>query len=443
MMLKILDEVTLASSLPLSLDSSHVDVLEAALRKYPGRALVNSVSAERVKLERLLPIVRKYGAMFILLPLSDEGLPANLDEKIALIEMIVQKASELGMRKEDIVVDGLVATIGANKNAGREVLETIRYCKENGLATICGLSNISFGLPERSFVNTAFLTMAIKEGLTMAIANPSQEMLVNAAFASDLLMNKEESDIRYIERMADYQARNPKVDPTLLRAAVSKTDQPARKEEKEQTGILYQDVLKGNRKMILSHTKEEIEAGKEPSVLLNEMLLPAIDEVGKLFDQGKYFLPQLIASAEAMKLSIEYLEPLLAGTRAEGDMPTVVIATVQGDIHDIGKNLVGLMLKNHGFHVIDLGKDVSKEAIAEAALTSHAAIIGLSALMTTTMQEMKHVVDYVHEKGIPVRIMIGGAVITPEYAKEIGADAYSKDAAEAVVVAKRLLGIQD
>lgn len=443
MMLKILDEVTLASSLPLSLDSSHVDVLEAALRKYPGRALVNSVSAERVKLERLLPIVRKYGAMFILLPLSDEGLPANLDEKIALIEMIVQKASELGMRKEDIVVDGLVATIGANKNAGREVLETIRYCKENGLATICGLSNISFGLPERSFVNTAFLTMAIKEGLTMAIANPSQEMLVNAAFASDLLMNKEESDIRYIERMADYQARNPKVDPTLLRAAVSKTDQPARKEEKEQTGILYQDVLKGNRKMILSHTKEEIEAGKEPSVLLNEMLLPAIDEVGKLFDQGKYFLPQLIASAEAMKLSIEYLEPLLAGTRAEGDMPTVVIATVQGDIHDIGKNLVGLMLKNHGFHVIDLGKDVSKEAIAEAALTNHAAIIGLSALMTTTMQEMKHVVDYVHEKGIPVRIMIGGAVITPEYAKEIGADAYSKDAAEAVVVAKRLLGIQD
>ena len=224
MMLKILDEVTLASSLPLSLDSSHVDVLEAALRKYPGRALVNSVSAERVKLERLLPIVRKYGAMFILLPLSDEGLPANLDEKIALIEMIVQKASELGMRKEDIVVDGLVATIGANKNAGREVLETIRYCKENGLATICGLSNISFGLPERSFVNTAFLTMAIKEGLTMAIANPSQEMLVNAAFASDLLMNKEESDIRYIERMADYQARNPKVDPTLLRVAVSRTD---------------------------------------------------------------------------------------------------------------------------------------------------------------------------------------------------------------------------
>lgn len=443
MMLKILDEVTLASSLPLSLDSSHVDVLEAALRKYPGRALVNSVSAERVKLERLLPIVRKYGAMFILLPLSDEGLPANLDEKIALIEMIVQKASELGMRKEDIVVDGLVATIGANKNAGREVLETIRYCKENGLATICGLSNISFGLPERSFVNTAFLTMAIKEGLTMAIANPSQEMLVNAAFASDLLMNKEESDIRYIERMADYQARKPKVDPTLPRAAVSKTDQPARKEEKEQTGILYQDVLKGNRKMILSHTKEEIEAGKEPSVLLNEMLLPAIDEVGKLFDQGKYFLPQLIASAEAMKLSIEYLEPLLAGTRTEGDMPTVVIATVQGDIHDIGKNLVGLMLKNHGFHVIDLGKDVSKEAIAEAALTNHAAIIGLSALMTTTMQEMKHVVDYVHEKGIPVRIMIGGAVITPEYAKEIGADAYSKDAAEAVVVAKRLLGIQD
>lgn len=443
MMLKVLDEVTLASSLPLSLDSSHIDVLESALRRYPGRALVNSVSAETEKLNKLLPLVKKYGAMFILLPLSDQGLPENLNEKIQIIDQITEKAYALGLRKEDIVVDGLVATIGANPKAGLEVLETIRYCRENGLATICGLSNISFGLPERSFVNTAFLTMAIHEGLSMAIANPSQDMLVNAAFASDLLMNKEESDLLYINRMADYASRKPVVIHEKPSTGTPVTQGTSLQSTEGNQGILYQDVLKGNRRDIVAHTKRALDEGCEPAALLNEMLLPAIDEVGKLFDQGKYFLPQLIASAEAMKLSIEYLEPLLAKEKSGDEMPVIVIATVQGDIHDIGKNLVGLMLKNHGFRVIDLGKDVPKEEIADAAVKYGASIVGLSALMTTTMQEMKHVIDYIREKKIPVRVMIGGAVITQEFALEIGADAYSKDAAEAVVVAKRLLGIEE
>lgn len=202
MMLKAIEETSLVTNLPLSLDSSHVDVLEQALRHYPGRALVNSVSLEKEKFDILLPIVKKYGAMFILLPLSDKGLPRSLEEKTQIIEKIVSKALSLGMTKEDIVVDGLVATVGANKNAALETLETICFCKENELATICGLSNISFGLPERSYINTAFLTMAIREGLTMAISNPSQELLVCSAFASDLLLNKEEADIRYIERMS-------------------------------------------------------------------------------------------------------------------------------------------------------------------------------------------------------------------------------------------------
>lgn len=464
MMLKVLDEVTVASNLPLSIDSSHVDVIEAALRRYPGRALINSISGEKEKLHRLLPIAQKYGAMFVLLPLSDKGLPENLEEKIEIIEEISSQALKLGMDKEDIVVDGLVATVGANPNAANEVLETICYCKKKGFATICGLSNISFGLPERSFVNTAFLTMAIREGLTMAIANPSQDLLVNIAFAADLLMNKEEADSRYIERIADYKE---KVDALATQKAVEQAGRIGKVSEakdsyesaaptaksatidagpdsrKAADNQIYQDVMKGNRKQIKEHTKALVEAGEEPSHILNDMLLPAINEVGTLFDKGRYFLPQLIASAEAMKLSIEYLERFLTTGASTEEMPVVIIATVAGDIHDIGKNLVALMLKNYGFQVIDLGKDVPKEKIVESALENNAQIIALSALMTTTMQEMKYVVDYAKEKQIKAKIMIGGAVITQDYAMEIGADGYSRDAADAVRVAKQLLGMKD
>ena len=449
MMLRILDEVTQASNLPLAIDSSHVEVIEAALRRYPGRALINSVSGETHKLEKLLPIARKYGAMFILLPLSDEGLPENLTKKIEIIEKISQRAFQSGLTREDIIVDGLVTTVGANKHAAQEVLETIRYCRREGFATICGLSNISFGLPERSFVNTAFLTMAIQEGLTMAIANPSSDLLVNMAFAADLLMNKEGADVRYIERIATYKEKVPEPAPAKKpRAeaeAASRAALAGNQSRDPDCGycshLLYQDVLKGNRRQITEHTKKAVEEGEDPALILNEMLLPAISHVGELFDKGSYFLPQLIASAEAMKLSIEYLEPLLSTGRENARMPVVVIATVAGDIHDIGKNLVALMMKNHGFQVIDLGKDVPKETIVEKALLHDAKIIALSALMTTTMQEMKRVVDYAKERKVPAKIMIGGAVITPDYAQEIGADAYSRDAADAVRTARRLLGM--
>lgn len=448
MMLKAIEETAAVTNLPLSLDSSHIDVLEQALRNYPGRALVNSVSLEKEKFERLLPIVRKYGAMFILLPLSDKGLPESLEEKIQIIQTIVSKALSLGMTKDDIVVDGLVATVGANKKAALETLETIRYCKESGLATICGLSNISFGLPERSYVNTAFLTMAIKEGLTMAISNPSQELLVCSAFASDLLLNKEESDIRYIEHMSlvtEKKEQEKKQLEALHLATQGKEKKAAAVSGSKEAvdtgwhGKIKEAVLKGNKKGIVELTKKALDEKEVPQELLNQTLLPAINEVGDLFDQGKYFLPQLIASAEAMKNAIEVLEPYLTSDTDAKDMPTVVIATVEGDIHDIGKNLVALMLKNYGFHVIDLGKDVPKETIIQAAKENHAQIIGLSALMTTTMQQMRHVVTYAKEQGVTAKIMIGGAVITQDYADEIGADGYSKDAAEAVKLAQRLL----
>lgn len=462
MMLRAIEEVSTVTNLPLSLDSSYVEVLEAALRHYPGRALINSVSLETEKFEKLLPIVAKYGAMFILLPLSDAGLPKDIAEKKEIISKIYEKALSLGMKKEDIIVDGLVTTVGANKTAGVETLETIRYCKKNGFATICGLSNISFGMPERGFVNTAFLTLAIREGLTMAIANPSQELLVSCALATDLLLAKDEADIRYIEYANEVKEKREKEAALQIEKIAAShvqsqirqgaAPQPAQMQQQAQPQLqpenpasesLYRTnlrnaVLKGNRNGIAKLTKDALEAGEEPQALLNEVLLPAINTVGDYFDKGKYFLPQLIAGAEAMKNAIEVLEPLLLQGAGGEDMPVVVIATVEGDIHDIGKNLVALMLKNYGYNVIDLGKDVSKELIVETAKEKKAAFIALSALMTTTMQRMKEVVDYAKEQKVTAKIIIGGAVITPEYAEEIGADGYAQDAADAVKLVKRL-----
>lgn len=457
-MLRALEEVSGVTNLPLSLDSSYVEVLEAALRNYPGRALVNSVSLETEKFEKLLPIVAKYGAMFILLPLSDAGLPKDMEEKKKIIHKIYDRALSLGMRKEDIVVDGLVATVGANPKAALETLETIRYCKSNGFATICGLSNISFAMPERGFVNTAFLTLAIQSGLTMAIANPSQEMLMSCALATDLLLNKEEAALRYIEYAGGVKERREEKEAELSRklalleqqgtkaASTDNTEVPSAVTASKDTPQINEmqeklktAVLKGNRNGIVKITNEALESGEKPVELLNQVLLPAINLVGEYFDQGKYFLPQLIASAEAMKNSIEVLEPLLQTGNSGEEMPVVVIATVEGDIHDIGKNLVALMLKNHGFHVIDLGKDVPQAKILETAKEHHAEFIALSALMTTTMQRMREIVAAAKQEGITAKIIIGGAVITQEYADEIGADGYSKDAADAVKLAKSLM----
>lgn len=457
-MLRALEEVSGVTNLPLSLDSSYVEVLEAALRNYPGRALVNSVSLETEKFEKLLPIVAKYGAMFILLPLSDAGLPKDIEEKKEIIHKIYDRALSLGMRKEDIVVDGLVATVGANPKAALETLETIRYCKSNGFATICGLSNISFAMPERGFVNTAFLTLAIQSGLTMAIANPSQEMLMSCALATDLLLNKEEAALRYIEYAGGVKERREEKEAELSRklalleqqgtkaASTDNTEVPSAVTASKDTPQINEmqeklktAVLKGNRNGIVKITNEALESGEKPVELLSQVLLPAINLVGEYFDQGKYFLPQLIASAEAMKNSIEVLEPLLQTGNSGEEMPVVVIATVEGDIHDIGKNLVALMLKNHGFHVIDLGKDVPQAKILETAKEHHAEFIALSALMTTTMQRMREIVAAAKQEGITAKIIIGGAVITQEYADEIGADGYSKDAADAVKLAKSLM----
>ncbi len=454
MMLRVLEEVQGVTNLPLSLDSSHVDVLEAALRHYPGRALVNSVSYETEKIEKLLPIVKKYGAMFILLPLSDNGLPKSIEEKQEIIEKVCERAFALGMKKEDIIVDGLVTTIGANPNAAAETLQTIRYCREKGLATICGLSNISFGMPARTYVNSTFLTLAIQAGLTMAIANPNQELLVVSALATDLLLSKEGADLKYVEFASTlapvdvkkasltYEKEASSANMNVDLSAVS--PEASQMKDFDQASQNYLNtvkdaVLKGNRSGIAQLTRKALDIGISPQDLLNHALLPAITLVGEYFDKKKYFLPQLIAGAEAMKNAIQVLEPLLASENRQEKMPVIVVATVEGDIHDIGKNLVAMMLKNHGYQVIDLGKDVPAEVIVNAARENNAKVIGLSALMTTTMQRMRDVVNLVKETEFEGKIMIGGAVITPEYAEEIHADAYAEDAADAVRAVKKLL----
>lgn len=432
MMLKVVYQVSQAVNLPLCLDSSSPEVLEAALRIYPGRALVNSVSLEKVKMEEILPLVKKYGAMFILLPLSDKGLPESSQEKEDIINTVLHTAFEMGFTKNDVVVDGLVATVGAQKDAAINCLKTINYCYNNGLATICGLSNISFGLPERMFVNTAFLTMAIERGLTMAIANPSQTMLMNAAYASDMLLFKEESDVRYIENVKALDIAAPGSG-----ASGGKTGS-----DLDGKSQIFIDVLKGNKRSILSDVHTALDSGTDPQSIIDNDLIGAINEVGKLFEKKKYFLPQLISSAETMEMAIGVISPLVLNDKDSSDMPTIVVATVEGDIHDIGKNLVVLMLRNYGFNVIDLGKDVPCDTIIESAIKNNASVIGLSALMTTTMVKMKDVVEAVREKGLSCKVIIGGAVITQSYADEIGADGYSEDAADCVLVVKRLLGIE-
>ncbi|TYQ15767.1 UNVERIFIED_CONTAM: 5-methyltetrahydrofolate--homocysteine methyltransferase [Acetivibrio alkalicellulosi] len=412
---------------PLCLDSSSPEVLEGALRIYPGRALINSISAEKTKLEKLLPIASKYGAMFILLPLNDEGVPQRAEDRFKIIEDVYEEAVKYGFSKEDIVVDGLVMTVSSDQNAAIETLKVIKWCSDIfKTGSIVGLSNVSFGLPERSWVNTAFLAMAIGNGLTMAISNPSSEILMSIKMASDVLTGKDKNSIKYIEHFGAKKSDKPATVKNVIELST---------EER-----IYDAVVKGDTENIKNLIDTGLKEGREASFIVDKCLIPAITRVGDLYDKKEYFLPQLIQSAEAMKEGFNFVEPLLLKEDTREEKVRIVLATVKGDIHDIGKNIVGLMLKNYGFDVVDLGKDVSAQEIVKNAREKNARIIGLSALMTTTMIEMKEVVKVAKKEGLDAKIMIGGAVVDSAYAKEIGADGYSEDAYSAVKLANKLAG---
>jgi len=424
MMVKTIMEVAVTSSLPLVIDSSNPDVIEAAVRIYPGRALINSISAEEKKMKRLLEIAAKYGSAFIFLPISDEGIPKTVGARIKVIEDFYKVAQGYGIEKDDIVVDGLVMTVSADQSAGRVTLDTVNWCANVfGVNTVLGLSNVSFGLPQRKWINASFISMCIGEGLSMAIANPSDENLMNSKFAADVIALRDLESSNYISRFS-----------------IQKGDSVQKSTSNgEQEKSIFDCVVDGERELIVERVKEELTDGIKAPLIVNDKLIPGINKVGDLYDKKIYFLPQLVASADAMKAAFEVVQPHLEVKKAGAKRDKVILATVKGDIHDIGKNIVSLMVKNYGYEVIDLGKNVPREKIIETAIKEDVQIIGLSALMTTTMSEMKFVVDLAKEKGLKAKIIIGGAVTNQEYADEIGADGWSEDSVAAVKLIQELL----
>lgn len=413
------------TALPLVIDSARPDVIEAALRRYPGRALINSISGERERLEKLLPVARKYGAMLILLPILDGELPVTAARRRAVIAEIFAKAKALGFTREDVVVDGLVMTVASQPSAAQAALETVAWCTRRlQCRTILGLSNISFGMPERRWINAAFLAMAQSAGLTMAIANPAGEEFMNMKAAGDVLLRKDTDAAAYLRR---FSGKNREQDVAKADAAAS----PSAK--------IAEAVLTGNREDIAALVEEAVIAGHDAAVLVDEIMIPAIMRVGEMYEKKEYFLPQLMASAEAMKRAMACLEPYLEGRESRKGRGVVVLATVKGDIHDIGKNIVALMLRNHGYDVVDLGKDVAAERIVEKAREHQADVIGLSALMTTTMVHMKDVVSLARREGLNSKFIVGGAVVTRAFAASLDA-AYAKDGVEAAKVVAEIMG---
>lgn len=417
-------ELATLTPAPLCIDTSDPAVAEAALRIYPGRALLNSISLEPERINKMLPIAAKYGAALILLSLDETGIPETVEQRKELITKLYNTVSGYGYTEEDILIDGLAMAVSAEQDRARHSLETIRWVSETlGAATVIGLSNISFGLPRRGYINAAFLAMAIERGLTAAIANPGEDLLTGLRFAADVLCERDNGAQGYVQAYANAPA--PKA------AAGEKADTASR---------ITDAVLTGARDTVADAVSAGLSEGMDPRSIMNELLIPALTEVGDLFEQKVYFLPQLIRSAETMEAAFTVLKPRLAADTEEtdGHKPTVVIATVQGDIHEIGKNIVALMLRNHGFTVIDLGKNIPADTIADEAEAHQADIVALSALMTTTMERMEEVIQVLRERGLSCRVMVGGAVVTQTYADQIGADGYSPDATQAVKCAKIL-----
>ena len=412
------------TGLPLVIDSSRIETIETALRLYPGRALINSISGEREKIAKLLPIAAKYGAMFILMPLADGKVPETAQRRKPIIKRVFQAAKGFGFTRDDIIVDGLVMTVASNPQAALEAIKTVAWCTNQlKCRTLLGLSNVSFGMPGRKWMDAALLAMGYASGLTMAIANPESAEIMRVKMAGDLFMQRDRGASSYIAYFSP-------------RCETNRMDKPAETVSPAQK--VHQAILEGNREDITTLVEDAVISGMDAAKLVNDVMIPAIVHVGELFDEKKYFLPQLIASAEAMKEALGYLEPRLKATIQDGK-GAVLLATVKGDIHDIGKNIVALLLRNHGYEVIDLGKDLPAEAIIEAAKRTRVDVVGLSALMTTTMVNMRDVIDLAKKEGLQCKFMVGGAVMTESYAASLGA-AYAKDAVEAVRLVEELIG---
>ena len=425
-MVKVIKEIQGILDVPLQLDSSDAECLEAALRIYNGKASVNSVNGEDEKLDEILPLIKKYGASVIGLTLDKKGIPPTAEERFAIAEKIVNRALEYGIKREDVFIDCLVLTASAQQKEVQETLKAVRMVHERlGVKTLLGVSNISFGLPCRQLINETFLAAALSNGLDLPIMNPNSQGMMDVVNSYKVLANMDKGAEKYISLYG-----NAKVERGTLKAKEKERIQ----EEKDLKYI----VIKGLREEAANETKKLLNEKSELEIV-NELLIPALDIVGEKYEKGELFLPQLIQAAETVKEAFEVLKLSLAKNNANSiSKGKIILATVQGDIHDIGKNIVKVILENYGYDVIDLGKDVPVEKVVEEALKNNIKLVGLSALMTTTLKSMEETIKALRENNYQGKIFVGGAVLTPEYAEKIGADYYSKDAKESVEVAKEV-----
>ncbi len=433
---KALQSVT---SLPLQLDSSNVEALARGLRVYNGKPIVNSTNGESEKLAAILPLCKKYGAAIVGLAIDEKGIQPKAADRVAIARRITEAALAAGIPREDIYIDCLTLTASAQQEDVLATVQALEACKkELGVRTALGVSNISFGLPCRTYLNTTFLTMAMYAGLDLAIMNPSSEEMMAAVYAYNVLTNRDKQSTKYIERFAD------RVPASTALAQAAKAAPAASAAEAELTGpyaALMKAVEKGLKGDAAAHTRALL-AEKQPLEVVDEALIPALDIVGAKYEKGTLFLPQLLQAASAAQSAFEEIKTAIA-QKGEGSASKgrIVLATVKGDVHDIGKNIVRVILENYGFEVLDLGRDVPVETVVDTVREKDVHLVGLSALMTTTLKSMEETIAALHAAQLDCKIMVGGAVLTPEYAEKIGADWYAKDAKRSADIAKEFFGV--
>ena len=433
---KALQSVT---SLPLQLDSSNVEALARGLRVYNGKPIVNSTNGEPEKLAAILPLCKKYGAAIVGLAIDEKGIQPKAADRVAIARRITEAALAAGIPREDIYIDCLTLTASAQQEDVLATVQALEACKkELGVRTVLGVSNISFGLPCRTYLNTTFLTMAMYAGLDLAIMNPSSEEMMAAVYAYNVLTNRDKQSTKYIERFAD------RVPASTALAQAAKAVPAASAAETELTGpyaALMKAVEKGLKGDAAAHTRALL-AEKQPLEVVDEALIPALDIVGGKYEKGTLFLPQLLQAASAAQSAFEEIKTAIA-QKGEGSASKgrIVLATVKGDVHDIGKNIVRVILENYGFEVLDLGRDVPVETVVDTVREKDVHLVGLSALMTTTLKSMEETIAALRAAKLDCKIMVGGAVLTPEYAEKIGADWYAKDAKRSADIAKEFFGV--
>ena len=433
---KALQSVT---SLPLQLDSSNVEALARGLRVYNGKPIVNSTNGDPEKLAAILPLCKKYGAAIVGLAIDEKGIQPKAADRVAIARRITEAALAAGIPREDIYIDCLTLTASAQQEDVLATVQALEACKkELGVRTVLGVSNISFGLPCRTYLNTTFLTMAMYAGLDLAIMNPSSEEMMAAVYAYNVLTNRDKQSTKYIERFAD------RVPASTALAQAAKAAPAASAAETELTGpyaALMKAVEKGLKGDAAAHTRALL-AEKQPLEVVDEALIPALDIVGAKYEKGTLFLPQLLQAASAAQSAFEEIKTAIA-QKGEGSASKgrIVLATVKGDVHDIGKNIVRVILENYGFEVLDLGRDVPVETVVDTVREKDVHLVGLSALMTTTLKSMEETIAALRAAQLDCKIMVGGAVLTPEYAEKIGADWYAKDAKRSADIAKEFFGV--